>query len=327
MRVFKSFVINMETLEIEQEVFYEYNGSIALCCGPGDGDVAGGIDAMVEAGLPGTPGFEPGPNLAGVGSIGGPSSWETTYGNLADESNITSQMTGSIFTILMGSIFSTSGNILDTANAKNTAGLMARYIANRMSGDPSLDVQDVIADAFNQYGRDLDIDDETIAALTNKIGNIFGTSLNEMAEIAGAGEGGLSEYERGLLDEMQQHQLDILIANLQESYLKEFSTDIAHLVDRGVLEGTIGTQMINELQESYMESYLQGFREIRGERLASELTMWAQQKGIDLERWKTKKYADMEKYRLQTYEDAADAANKWGAFGNVLGGFIKYLAL
>ncbi|MCP4262825.1 MAG: hypothetical protein GY774_35750 [Planctomycetes bacterium] len=270
---------------------------------------------------------------------------------------------------LFGSPIIGGAMAIATPLAKRGFDKLAANIAKGMVANPNMTTEQAVNQALDKgegligseylsgAGRE-----QMVSHLTKTIGEKNPVSASP-APIQ-LGPGGLREVgegakpreifgdeERALLDQMEENEIAKFTDEVMKRSGEINATAVADLVNRGVLQGTVGENVLARLNEDTMDIISQGTTDIQTQRMGSELSLisqgkelalkgealdwdkarwgeefdWAKSKWTENLDWEKQRWGedlDLRKYLGNERSDALDDANKWGAFGNIMGGTI-----
>ena len=107
------------------------------------------------------------------------------------------------------------------------------------------------------------------------------TQLRDLGDLTG----GLSEDETSLLDQIEENSrlnLSEMVNSQTEDTMK---TAIADMVDKGVLQGSIGAETLKRIDDARTTTLTQGYRDIASSRLNTEIGLREAQKGRQMDLW------------------------------------------
>ena len=125
---------------------------------------------------------------------------------------------------------------------------------------------------------------EALAALQQQI-SYTEDQLNQLAEARNLGEisGDLTQDEIDTLDRLEANSISSLTEVVGEDAQEMVKTEIASLVQRGILQGTIGSEAIAKIGERATKTIAAGTRDIESTRMQQELGMQESTKQRNLE--------------------------------------------
>jgi hypothetical protein len=164
----------------------------------------------------------------------------------------------------------------------------------------------------------------------------------------------ISDRETALLDEMEANEIAKFTKRVMERSNEINQTAIASLVNRGVLQGTVGENVLSRLNKETMETIGEGTADIQTQRMASEMGLiaqgrdlalksealdwskerfgeeldWTKQQWAENLAWDKQRWAEDVNLQRDLGKDRAEAikdANEWTAFGNFTGGAMAGL--
>lgn len=148
----------------------------------------------------------------------------------------------------------------------------------------------------------------------------------------------LTDDEKAMLDEIEANRVKMLTDAINEKVYDLQQEEISKLVSRGVLQSDVGAESLAKLRDYASEGIEEGTLAIGTQRMQDELNFlnskrdfalkedyldWDMNKFITGLKWQTEQSAldrSLAKEINKNLEDAASDANKWGLFGNVVGG-------
>lgn len=94
-------------------------------------------------------------------------------------------------------------------------------------------------------------------------------TVEELASYTGE----LTTEEKSMLDQIAQNSIDKIKSTVNEETADIVSAKIAELVDKGVLDSTVGQNLLGDIAESAIEAIAQGTTDVETARLAQELSI------------------------------------------------------
>lgn len=307
MKVYEKIVIDMKTLETVEEVSFEYDGPIAKCDG-GDGDGGGGSSGSAIGTAVGSALGPIGGIVGGIigGSIGSANFGGSGGGEPEGAGNIGGVGTG------IGPIGGVSGSDggggvgggpgefrTDAPGWENSGARYAISAGGSGSGN------------FNYGGID--------TTVTGTEG-VF-----------------LSDEEKAMLDEIEGNRVKMLTDAINEKVYEIQQTEISNLVARGVLQSDVGATSMAKTRDYASQAIEQGTLSIGTQRMQDELNFLNSKRDFSLKedalKWDMNKFVSGLEWQSQqnaldralseqidkNLREASSDANKWGAFGNIVG--------
>jgi hypothetical protein len=202
---------------------------------------------------------------------------------------------------------------------------LADLAAKSMAANPSMSPAEATQAALNEAGLEEGaLDPATITSIGTIANNMIGDTGNKLAQTANAVDNyDLSPEEVALLDQIQQNQIETFTNTINERAYDVTQKEISRLVDRGVLQGSVGENVLSNIQEEALKAIAQGTTEITTERMKNELALIESGREMQWKAGESAKDRYFNQVLAEMEQDAADKANKWGLFGNVAGGIIS----
>jgi hypothetical protein len=250
---------------------------------------------------------------------------------------------------------------------------MAKDMANKMANNPNMTTEEAVNQTMEKHGDELgdilgpeyttpqarqQMAEHVVNTIGKSnpvppIGEQFELGPGGLREVSQDGKPGkyLGEDELALLDQMEANEIEKFTNQVMERSAEINQTAIADLVNRGVLQGTIGENVLARLNDDTLEIIGKGTTDIQTQRMGSELRLIQQGKELDWDKtkfteglewdksrfaegleWEKQRWAenvDLSKYLSeQGYDfqkDIADESNKWNTFGNVMSSTLPVL--
>ena len=133
------------------------------------------------------------------------------------------------------------------------------------------------------------------------------TQLRDLSQVTGA----LSDEENSMLDQLEENSrltLSELVNSETEDVLK---TSIASMVDRGVLQGGVGSETLKRIDDLRTTRLTQGYRDISSQRIGQELTMREANKDRQMDLWDLEQSGAIAKAGIQQENVKTEADLAW----------------
>jgi len=162
---------------------------------------------------------------------------------------------------------------------------------------------------FSQYDP---VDPPDFANIESKLTQItddlgLATQLRDLSQVTGA----LSDEENSMLDQLEENSrltLSELVNSETEDVLK---TSIASMVDRGVLQGGVGSETLKRIDDLRTTRLTQGYRDISSQRIGTELEMREANKGRQMDLWDLEQSGAIAKAGIQQENVKTEADLAW----------------
>jgi len=152
--------------------------------------------------------------------------------------------------------------------------------------------------------------------------------------------GGLTDQEKSMLDIIQQNAIDKLSDTLNTERENVMAKAVARLSGRGVMDSTIASGLIGDIESEVLKQLGQGTADITSKRMSSELALtesradrsqdwqkalldaYTRQRGQDLNVTENEADRQMKLAIANLEKDVYDESNWWQAGGSLVGGLL-----
>jgi hypothetical protein len=170
---------------------------------------------------------------------------------------------------------------------------------------------------------DLQFTREQIDYVTKQLTSV--SEAKKLGEITGT----LTSKDLSLFDEMEASAVANLKSQITEETKDVWYSSIADLVNKGVLQGTVGTRILSEISNNSMNKFTEGVNNIRTARNTAILSTLEAEKNRQATSMNLDKSLLAQKYGWDlnaqtqlatagTYADASKTASQYGLFGNMV---------